>query len=71
MSGVLTLSADRIAFESGIATLMGCPPPLHVLERQLIQSLAASTQRRIDGNRLELRDDAGTQTFLFEAVYLK
>jgi putative lipoprotein len=71
MSGALTLSGDRIEFKSGIATLMGCPPPLDELERRLVRSLTASTHWRIEGNRLELRDDAGTQTFLFEADDLK
>jgi putative lipoprotein len=71
MSGLLTITGERMTFHSGIATLMGCPPPLDVLEKKLVQALEASTQWRIEGNRLELRDDAGVQTFLCEAVHLK
>ena len=69
MSGAVAVTGDRIAFKSGVATLMACPPPLDTLERTLSQSLTASTQWRIEGNRLELRDDAGAQTLLCEAVY--
>ena len=71
MSGAVAVTGDRIAFKSGVATLMACPPPLDTLERTLSQSLTASTQWRIEGNRLELRDDAGAQTLLCEAVYLE
>jgi putative lipoprotein len=68
MSGGLEVTADRIEFRAGMATLMACPSPLDVLERQLGQSLMASTHWRIQGNRLELLDDAGRQTFLCEAA---
>jgi heat shock protein HslJ len=51
-----------------MSTLMACPPPLDALEQKLGQSLLASTQWRIEGNRLELRDDAGVQTLLCEAA---
>jgi putative lipoprotein len=68
MAGALSVSAAQIAFKSGVATLMACPPPLDTLEQNLGQSLLASTQWRIEGNRLELRDDAGTQTLLCEAA---
>ncbi len=68
MSGGVTVNGSGIAFKSGMSTLMACPPPLDVLEKQLGHSLMASTQWRIQGNRLELRDDAGVQTFLCEAI---
>ena len=68
MSGGVTVNGNGIAFKSGMSTLMACPPPLDVLEQQLGRSLMASTQWRIEGNRLELRDDAGVQTFLCEAT---
>lgn len=71
MSGAVIVTGERIAFKSGISTLMACPPPLDTLERTLSQSLTASTQWRIEGNRLELRDDAGAQTLLCEAIYLE
>lgn len=71
MSGAVAVTGDRIAFESGIATLMACPPPLDALEREFSRSLTTSTQWRIEGHRLELRDDAGAQAFLCEAVYLE
>lgn len=71
MSGAVTVTGKQIAFQSGIATLMGCPPPLDALEKKLVQALSASSQWRIEGDRLELRDDAGVQTFLCEAVHLK
>jgi putative lipoprotein len=68
MSGGLEVTGDRIEFKAGMATLMACPPPLDVLEKQLGQSLMASTHWRIQGDRLELLDDAGRQTFLCEAA---
>jgi putative lipoprotein len=71
MSGGLTVRGDRIAFQAGVATLMACPPPLDALEKKLVQALSTSVQWRIEGDRLELLDDAGTQTLLCEAVYLK
>jgi putative lipoprotein len=68
MAGALSVSAKQIAFKSGVSTLMACPPPLDELEQKLGQSLLASTQWRIEGGRLELRDDAGAQTLLCEAA---
>ena len=70
LAGAVAVTGDRIAFKSGISTLMACPPPLDALEKSLGRSLTASTQWRIEGDRLELRDDAGVQTLLCEAVYL-
>ena len=71
MSGGLKVSGDRVEFKTGITTLMACPPPLDMLENQLGKSLLESTHWRIQGDRLELRDSGGAQTFLCEAVYLK
>jgi putative lipoprotein len=71
LSGGLTVTGARIAFGAGASTRMACPPPLDALERSLGQALAASTQWRIEGDRLELLDEAGVQTLLCEAVYLK
>jgi putative lipoprotein len=68
MAGALSVSGERVAFKSGMTTLMACPPPLDALEQKLGQSLLASSQWRIEGNRLELRDDAGAQTLLCEAA---
>ena len=68
MSGGFAVNGSGIAFKPGMSTLMACPPPLDVLEKQLGRSLVDSTQWRIEGNRLELRDDAGVQTFLCEAI---
>jgi putative lipoprotein len=68
MSGGLDVKGDHIEFKAGMATLMACPPPLDMLEKQLGQSLMASTHWRIQGNRLELRDEAGGQMFLCEAA---
>lgn len=70
MSGGLKVDGARTSFKAGMATLMACPPPLDVLEKQLGKSLMASTHWRIQGNRLELRDEAGTQTLLCEAPRL-
>jgi putative lipoprotein len=69
MSGGLKVDGELIAFKPGMATLMACLPPLDMLEKQLGLSLMASTHWRIQGNRLELRDDAGRQTFLCEAAH--
>jgi putative lipoprotein len=68
MSGGVAVNGNSIAFKPGMSTLMACPPPLDVIEKQLGRSLMVSTQWRIQGNRLELRDDAGVQTFLCEAI---
>lgn len=71
LSGGLTVTGERIEFGASASTRMACPPPLDALEQSLGQALAASSQWRIEGDRLELLDDAGTQTLLCEAVYLK
>jgi putative lipoprotein len=68
MSGGLAVTGDRVAFRAGMATLMACAPPLDMLEKRLGRSLLASTHWRVQGNRLELRDDAGVQTLLCEAI---
>lgn len=70
MSGGLTLAGKSIRFSSGISTLMGCPPPLDVLEQSLGQALTTTRRWQIKGNTLELLDAEGTQTALFEAVHL-
>jgi putative lipoprotein len=71
LAGTLTVTGEGIAFGSGASTRMACPPPLDALERSLERSLTASTHWRIHADRLELRDDAGVQTLLCEAVYLE
>jgi putative lipoprotein len=68
MSGGLAAEGDRLSFKGGMATLMACPPPLDMLEKRLGRSLLASVHWRIQGNRLELRDEGGVQTFLCEAA---
>jgi uncharacterized lipoprotein YbaY/heat shock protein HslJ len=70
MSGGLTLAGESIRFSSGITTLMGCPPPLDVLERSLGQALTATQRWQIKGNTLELLNAEGAQTALFDAVHL-
>jgi heat shock protein HslJ len=50
---------------------MACPPPLDMPEKKLAQALASTTQWRIEGDRLELRDEAGVQMLLCEAVHLE
>jgi putative lipoprotein len=44
LAGTISVDGDRIAFKSGIATLMACPPPLDALEQSLGRSLTSSTQ---------------------------
>ena len=68
LSGDLTVTGAQIAFGPGASTRMACPPPLDMLARSLGQALAASTQWRIEGDRLELLDEAGVQTLLCEAA---
>ena len=70
-SNIARSSSGAIAFGTGASTRMACPPPLDTLEQSLGQALAASAQWRIEGDRLELLDEAGVQTLLCEAVYLK
>ena len=71
MSGGYSVQGAEITFESGISTLMACPPPLDTMELQLRTAINGTRRWRILGNTLELRDDAGTRLALFEATALK
>jgi heat shock protein HslJ len=57
-----TLSIGPLA-----TTRMACPPPVMEQEAAYLAALARTTTARIDGDRLELRDDAGALQVAFRA----
>lgn len=61
---------DLIKFGPMMTTLMACPPPLDVLERDLIAALDRSARYHILAQTMELYDENGSPVALFEAVYL-
>lgn len=71
MIGGFTLEGEKITFGQAAMTMMACPPPLDTLERGLAQALASTATWHINGNALELKDADGTETALFQAVYLR
>jgi len=70
LTGWYTVNADAITFSPAAATLLPCPPPLDTQEKALGAALARTRRWRVIGNTLELFDDQGTPSGLFEAVYL-
>ncbi len=70
ITGTYEQKADRLAFGAAAGTRMACPPPLDAWETQLSGLLADTAGWRIDGQTLELLDDAGNPLALLQAVYL-
>jgi uncharacterized lipoprotein YbaY/heat shock protein HslJ/uncharacterized lipoprotein NlpE involved in copper resistance len=70
VSGGYTLEDDKLMFGTAAATMMACPAPLDDWERQLAVVLTETASWRIDGQTLELLDDAGEPLALLQAVYL-
>jgi len=66
--GGFEMERRRLAFGPVAATLMACPPPLDSQERLLGEVLGAVRGWQIDGERLELLDDAGAVIAVLEAT---
>ena len=67
--GGYTVSGEGLAFAAGASTRMACPPPLDALEQSLGEMLVKTRRWQITGPTLELLDEAGASTALFEAVH--
>jgi copper homeostasis protein (lipoprotein) len=70
LTGRYELGSHRLRFGPAAATRMACPPPLDDWERLLVVVTERTASWRIDGQTLELLDDAGAPLALFQAVYL-
>jgi heat shock protein HslJ len=68
--GSYTASEDSLRLSGMEWTEMGCPEPEGVLhqEQAYLQALSAAASYRVDGERLEVYDEAGTQTLAFVAA---
>jgi copper homeostasis protein (lipoprotein) len=67
--GGYTVTGEGLAFAAGASTRMACPPPLDALEQSLGEVLVKTTRWQITGSTLELLDEGGAPTALFEAVH--
>jgi copper homeostasis protein (lipoprotein) len=70
VNGSYTLESDRLGFGEVTMTRSACPTPLDEWESKLVGALGTAATWRIDGQTLELLDDAGNAVALFQAVYL-
>lgn len=68
--GDYSLGDGTLSLTPGATTLMACPSPLDAAERDLRAALAATRRFRIEGQGLELLDDAGRALARMQAVYL-
>lgn len=64
VGGDVTVDGDRIAFGSGVGTMMSCGARLDSLERLLIGSLQAAARWHVLGNTLRLTDTTGASVIL-------
>jgi heat shock protein HslJ len=64
--GGYTLNGSDLTFSPLASTLIGCPPPLDQLEREILDRLATVTSYAISERRLSLR--AGDETVLLYDV---
>lgn len=71
MMGDYTQNGESLSFGSGASTMMACPPPLDVLERNLGQALAATQKYRINGETMVLYNEANDIIAVMTAVYLR
>ena len=70
ISGGYTLAGERITFGRTAGTMMACADSM-AQERAFLDALAEVARWRIDGQRLELRDERGDVLARFEAVVLR
>jgi len=71
MMGGYSQNGENLNFGSGASTMMACPPPLDVLERNLGQALAATQKYRINGETMALYNEANDIIAVMTAVYLR
>lgn len=71
LSGTYVLEGPRLEFGPAASTRITCQGPAAAAERALASALADARTWRIEGQTLELRDAAGHDVGLFEAVYLR
>jgi uncharacterized lipoprotein YbaY/heat shock protein HslJ len=69
LMGTFETAADRLSFSLPAATKVACPPPLAEMERRLGEVLDGVSRWQIIGNTLSLKDAAGEDLALLEAVY--
>lgn len=67
--GQLELDGASLRFRGAATTLMACPPPLAEMEQQLREVLESARGWHITGEVLGLRDEAGDDIALLQAVY--
>ncbi len=68
LMGTFETAADRLSFSPPAATRMACPPPLAEMARRLGEVLVGPRRWQIIGNTLSLKDAAGKDLALLEAV---
>ena len=68
--GSYTASGDSLRLSGVYATEMGCPEPEGILDQEqaYLSALNAAARYRVDGDRLEVYDEAGTQILAFVAA---
>jgi uncharacterized lipoprotein YbaY/heat shock protein HslJ/uncharacterized lipoprotein NlpE involved in copper resistance len=67
--GTFVTAADRLSFSLPTAAEVACPPLLAEMERRLGEVLDGARRWQIIGNTLSMKDAAGEDLALFEAVY--
>lgn len=70
MIGGYEANGDRLSFGRVASTMMACPPPLDVMERRLGEALSMTWRFVLEGDRLELLSEGGTELAKLKAVYL-
>lgn len=70
LSGAYLQNGAALKFDQLASSMRLCAPALNTLERQMLNTLIATTGQRIDGQRLSLLG-GGRVLARFEAVYLK
>jgi heat shock protein HslJ len=68
--GSYTASEDSLRLSGVYATEMACPEPKGIMEQEkaYLEALNAADRYRVDGDRLEVYDEAGAQILAFVAA---
>ncbi len=69
--GGYSLSGQKLSFSQMAGTMMACPDDDEQYERAFHQALGKAASWRIDGERLELFDEAGVSVARFESRYMR
>jgi heat shock protein HslJ len=69
--GSYTVSEDRLSVSSVYATEMSCMEPEGIMDQEqaYLQLLNAVTRYRVEGDQLELYDEAGSPILVFAAIH--